>query len=86
VTALQEGAGALTGGEIPAMAYRSRTSSGLPTTQQRSNELVVTATNLATMVIDVRRAHVTCGLNLIVKTDGPLTIRLAGCDRTIHVS
>ena len=86
VSALKEGAGALTGGEIPALVYRSRTSSGVPTARQRSNELVVTARNLATMVIDVRRAGVTCDVKLVVDTDGPLTIRLPGCDRTVRLS
>jgi hypothetical protein len=87
VSALQEGAGALTGGEIPALAYRSRTSTGVPVAAKRhSNVLVVTARNLATMTIDVRRAHVTCGVRLVIDTDGPLVVRLAGCDRTVRAA
>jgi hypothetical protein len=45
---------------------------------------VITAKNLASMAVDVHRAHVTCGVKLIVHTDGPLTIRLPGCARIRH--
>jgi len=48
------------------------------------DELVVTAKNLATMTIDVTRGRVTCGVNLDVQTDGPLTIVLQGCGRTLQ--
>jgi hypothetical protein len=86
VSTLREGAGVLTGGEIPAMAYRSRTSDGLPLqNKQHTDVLLVNAHNLATMVIDVRRAHVTCDVRLLVKTDGPLAIRLPGCCRSVRV-
>jgi hypothetical protein len=87
VPPLEEGAGALTGGEIPALAYRSRTSAGVPVTPERhADVLTVVARNLATMAIDVRRAHVTCEVRLVVDTDGPLTIRLPGCGRTLRVT
>jgi hypothetical protein len=87
VTPLVEGAGALTGGEIPALVYRSRSTPGVaPSPKRHADVLVVVARNLATMAIDVRRAHVTCGVRLVVDTDGPLTIRLPGCDRTLRVT
>jgi hypothetical protein len=54
--------------------------------KRHADVLVVVARNLATMAIDVRRAHVTCGVRLLVDTDGPLTIRLPGCDRTLRVT
>lgn len=80
------GAGVLTGGEIPALAYYSRTQSWGPTPRtQKRNVLVITATNLATMTVDVARARVTCGVRLVVHTDGPLTVTLAGCGRTVRV-
>jgi pimeloyl-ACP methyl ester carboxylesterase len=86
VSPLVEGAGVLTGGEIPALAYRSRTQAFIPSgvAAAKRNLLVITATNLATLVIDIKRAHVTCGVRLSVKTDGPLAITLSGCNRTLH--
>ena len=37
------------------------------------------ATNIASIRIDPRRARVTCGVKLAVKSDGPLKVHLAGC-------
>ncbi|MDQ1695948.1 MAG: hypothetical protein QOJ03_1301 [Frankiaceae bacterium] len=85
---LMRGAGALTGGEIPAMAYMSRTPTWIPMGPVAPNRdaLTIAATNLARVVIDVRRARVTCGVTLNVKTDGPLTVVLAGCGKSTRFS
>src|SRR5207302_843520 len=81
----QEGGGALPGGERPGLAYVSRSQSwGQTPTAPVQDGLVVNATNLATMTIDVARARVTCGVTLDVQTDGPLTIVLGGCGRTLQ--
>ena len=79
--ALSRSAGALTGGEIPAMAYVSQFSTWTPATTAlaHANTLDITATNVARVVIDIVRAHVTCGAVLNVKTDGPLDVVLSGC-------
>jgi hypothetical protein len=79
------GGGALTGGELPALAYvqRSQTWAATPRTHPR-NVLTIDAKNLAAMTLDVRRAHVSCGVDLLVKTDGPLTVTLGGCDKTLR--
>jgi hypothetical protein len=47
------------------------------------NALRITATNVATIVIDVDRAGLTCGAALAVETDGRLTVVLRGrsCQR-----
>jgi hypothetical protein len=47
------------------------------------NALRITATNVATIVVDVDRAGVTCGAALSVETDGPVTVTLRGrsCER-----
>jgi hypothetical protein len=47
------------------------------------NALRITATNVATIVIDVDRAGITCGAALAVETDGRLTVVLRGhsCSR-----
>ncbi len=49
-----------------------------------SDTLDVTATNIATASINVSRAHVDCAVHVNVTTDGPITIDLTGCDRTIQ--
>ena len=38
------------------------------------------------LTIDVARARVNCDVDLHVVSDGPLTIHLAGCSRTVHVT
>ncbi|HET7310923.1 MAG TPA: hypothetical protein VFJ17_06315 [Mycobacteriales bacterium] len=87
VLPVQDSGGALTGGEIPAMAYVQRSQSWGPTPNTpRRDELVITAKNLQSMTIDVARARVTCGVKLDVHTDGPLVIHLAGCERTLSFS
>jgi hypothetical protein len=48
-----------------------------------TGELDLTLTNIATVTIDPHRAHLGCGANLHVTSDGPATIMLAGCHRTI---
>jgi len=84
VQPVQQSGGALTGGEIPAMVYVERSQSWGPTPKAaRRNQLVITAKNLRSLTIDIARARVTCGVKLIVHTDGPLTIRLPACGRTV---
>jgi len=82
---LAQGGGALTGGEIPALAYVSRATTWVPAgTVAHHDELDITATNVARVVIDTTRARVTCGVHLRVKSDGPLDVVLSGCG-TRHV-
>ena len=76
----QRGAGALTGGRLPAIAYESQARSwGDAPAKTRDDALDITATNLATVTIDPDRAHVDCDAQLHVTTDGPLHITLTGC-------
>jgi hypothetical protein len=79
----QHGAGALTGGTLPAIAYtsQSRQWGPVPPALQR-NRLDIKAQNLSSVTIDPKRARVSCGAVLNVETDGPLTVTLAGCGRT----
>ena len=48
------------------------------------DEIDVTATNLATASINVKRAHVNCQVNVKITSDGPLTVTLPSCGRTVH--
>jgi len=77
------GAGALTGGTLPAIAYtsQSRQWGPVPPALVR-NRLDISAKNISTLTIDPARAHVTCGADLSVQTDGPLSVTLAGCGRS----
>ena len=79
----QHGAGALTGGTLPAIAYTSQSRQWGPTPPALvRNRLDIVAKNISALTIDPSRAHITCGAALDVKTDGPVSVTLAGCGRT----
>jgi hypothetical protein len=85
VSEVEPGGGALTGGEIPAMAFISRTQSwGEAPATAAEDVITIDATNLKSMTIDVARAGVSCDVEVDVQTDGPLEVSLAGCGRTLH--
>ncbi|MFL5861419.1 MAG: prolyl oligopeptidase family serine peptidase [Solirubrobacteraceae bacterium] len=50
-----------------------------------TDELDLKLTNIRTVTVNVRRAHLICGARVNVRSDGPARIRLAGCRRTITV-
>jgi predicted esterase len=79
----QHGAGALTGGTLPAIAYtsQSRQWGPVPPALVR-NRLDISAKNISALTIDPGRAHVSCAAALNVQTDGPVSVTLAGCGRT----
>ncbi len=79
----QHGAGALTGGTLPAIAYTSQSKQWGPVPPAPARDrLDITAQNVKSVTIDPSRARVSCGATLNVKTDGPLTVTLAGCGRS----
>lgn len=83
VNPVVQGAGALTGGEIPALAYVSRTRSWTPAgCVPRPEVLHLAVTNLRSVTVDLRRVGLGCGVRLQVRTDGPLTVTLGGCGTT----
>lgn len=74
-------AGVVTGGQQP-MAYVERAQSwGDAPAEPAADRLVISAVNVRTVTVDVRRAGITCATGLSVTTDGPLTVQLAGCGR-----
>ena len=83
----QAGGGALTGGTLPAISYteQSQTWGATPATP-KLDRLDIDAKNLATVTVNPARARLTCDVQLNVKTDGPLTVILAGCGRTARFS
>ena len=77
--------GVLTGGEIPAMAYLSRTQGWGPAPSvTRGSGLRLTIDNLRTVTIDVKRARFSCSSRPDVTTNGPVTVVLAGCGKTLR--
>jgi len=84
-SATRYGAGTLTGGTLPAIAYtRQYKTWGQVAAQPAADVLHIDATNIATMTVNVQRAQVDCNATLDVTTDGPLSVTLAGCDRTLR--
>ncbi|TMB15849.1 MAG: hypothetical protein E6J71_17955 [Deltaproteobacteria bacterium] len=82
----QLGSGMLTGGNLPTpLLFTSQSKSWGPVPSiPQARRIDLTARNIAAVTIDVRRARVDCSVDLHVETDGPITIRLDRCRRTVH--
>ena len=84
-TGVQSGGGSLTGGTSPAIPYtRQAQDWKAAPAEPRRNVLELKATNLATATVDPGRARVGCDATITAETDGPLTLDVAGCRRTIR--
>jgi len=79
----QAGAGALTGGNLGTLAFNrsSKTWKDAPKTKAE-DVLFVDARNVSTVTVNPQRARLTCAARLSVITDGPVTVNLAGCNRS----
>ena len=78
VLGLQEGTGVLVGGKHGAMPFVSTSQAwGPPVAAAKADRLDITATNVGTVTVDARRAHLSCKPQLNVKSDGPITVRVA---------
>ena len=76
-------AGALTGGNIPALPYQRQRKEWGPAPQTPVDDrLVIRARNVSTVTVNAQRARVSCRVALDVDTDGPLTVVLDGCARS----
>jgi hypothetical protein len=49
----------------------------------KADALTLTLTNLRSLTVDTARAGLTCNAKLSVKTDGPVSVTLAGCGKTL---
>ena len=80
---VETSAGTVEGGRKGPMPYRraSQDWGSAPLTARR-DVLVLSAENLASATIDMRRARLSCDARIDVTTDGPITLRLAGCGVT----
>jgi hypothetical protein len=86
-SATQLGAGTLTGGNLGTLAFtRNYKTWGPAPPIAPADRIDLTAKNVSALAINVKRAGVSCNVDLRVTSDGPLTIDLAGCKRTIQVS
>jgi predicted esterase len=81
----QPGAGTLTGGRFGTLTFTSQKKTwGPPPPGAVLNRISITATNIGSASVDVARAHVNCSVNLQITSDGPIAVRLPGCNRTVH--
>jgi hypothetical protein len=78
--------GTLTGGNLGPLTFlRSGTTWGAAPKAPVANRIDITATNVASVTIDPKRAHVTCFATIGMRSDGPLSITVRGCHRVVHV-
>lgn len=77
------GAGVLTGGILPGIAFFSQSRDwAAPTSAPARNRLRLQLRNVATMTVHPQRARLDCAAELAVDSDGPVEIHLSGCNRT----
>ncbi|NEX63751.1 hypothetical protein [Noviherbaspirillum galbum] len=82
-SATQAGAG-VSNGALGALPYVSQFKTwGLPTLQPAADRLDLVARNVSSVSVNVKRAKLTCNAVLVVDTDGPLTVNLEGCNRSV---
>jgi dienelactone hydrolase len=81
----QTGAGTLPPGNLGSFAYTERRKEwGPPGSESRSDQLTIDAENLRSITVAPKRAKLDCHAKLGVTTDGPVTVKLAGCHRKLH--
>ena len=80
---LPPGNGNLSGGNLGPLVYNRVGRTWSATESAPADALKITATNIATATIDPKRAKLTCAAKVDITSDGPITVTLAGCDKTI---
>src|SRR5215208_2571081 len=77
----QADAGQLTGGNLAGTLgfQRQRKTWGAVPHAAARNRLLIDGQNIATVTIDPVRARVNCDAELVVTSDSPMTVKLAGC-------
>jgi hypothetical protein len=84
--ATQHGGGALGPGTIGAIPFTEQSKAwGDAPKETVANRLDIDAKNVRSVTIDPARARVDCDAELAVKSDGPLTVTLAGCGRDANL-
>jgi hypothetical protein len=83
----KNGSGTLKGGNLGPIHFTSQTQTwGSSGHVQRRDRIVVTARNIAQAALDVFRAHANCQVKLVIHSNGPIAVRLPGCQRVVHAS
>ena len=77
----QADAGQLSGGNLAGTLgfQRQRKTWGAVPRAVTRNRLVIDGQNIATVTVDPARARVNCDAELVVTSDSPMTVKLAGC-------
>lgn len=77
-------AGTLPPGNTGALPYTQRSRAWGPAPKApRADRLELEVENLKRVVVHPRRARLTCGADVEVKTDGQVAVKLAGCGKTV---
>ncbi len=85
VHATTHSAGMLTGGNVGPLTYAQTAKTwGKAPKRPTRDVLHIDATNLRTVTVQPARAKLDCHASLDVHTNGPLSVKLAGCRRTEH--
>ena len=80
----ERGTGTLEGGNLGSIAYTKQAKSwGEPPSQPVANKVEITATGIRSAVLHVERARVACDAEIVIESDAPLTVELAGCGRVV---
>jgi pimeloyl-ACP methyl ester carboxylesterase len=83
-SAPQAGAGIIFG-QLALQAYVSRFMTwGLPPVTPVADRLDLVARNVSTISVNMQRARLSCNAALVVDTDGPVTVSLDGCNRSVQ--
>ncbi|MCW3016740.1 MAG: putative penicillin acylase [Solirubrobacterales bacterium] len=78
VPPVRQGAGTLDGGARGPMPFVSRERAwGAAPATVKADRLVLTATNLASVTVDARRARLSCAPLLAITSDGPVDVRIS---------
>ena len=78
--AVEQSTGVLTGGHHEPAPFIRRTVDWAPGADAPAlDRLVITAQNIATVTVHPERARVSCEAELVIESDGPLEVTLAGC-------
>jgi len=86
-TATRNGGGSLEGGTVGPLAFTEQAKDwGEPGSAAPRDVLELTATNLAKVTVHPKRARLGCDAELDATSDGPLTVKFAGCKRTERIT
>ena len=80
----ERGTGTLEGGNLGSLIYTLQKKAwGKVPAQPVANKVEIDATGIESAVLNVKRARVDCDAEIAISSDGPFSVELAGCDRTV---